>query len=193
MPVVEVDESEFLRSKKARDFVETLWANPKARRKMLEAQREVKPDDPMVKELERPDPIEERFTALSKKIEDQEKLISDQKAAAEQDEKLRVLRKERDDGFDKLRREGWTDKGLEGVEEIMTKKGVLDPLDAAAIWEKANPPQSPLAPNHTGSWNFLEPSGGDTDDLKKLIDAKGESNPLLDKIISDAINDVRRR
>jgi hypothetical protein len=192
MATIEIDEAEFLRGKKAREFVETLWANPKARRRMLEAQREVKPDDPMVKELERPDPVEERFAALAKKLDDQEKAMADDKATREQAEKLSAFKKQRDDGFDALRREGWTDKGLEGVEELMTKKGILDPLDAAAIWEKANPPQNPLTPR-SGAWNFLEPTGGGDEDLKKLIDSRGESNPLLDKIIHDAISDVRRR
>ena len=59
--LVEVDEEQLQRSTKAREFVESIWNNPKARRKLLEAQREVKPDDPMVKELDKPDPADERY------------------------------------------------------------------------------------------------------------------------------------
>jgi hypothetical protein len=194
MAMIEVDENEYHNNRKARELIDSLWRNQKAKRKLLEAQREVKPEDPAVKELDTPDPVEERFAALASKIEAQEKLIADQKAEREQSEKILGLKKMRDDGLTRLRSEGFTDKGLEGVQKIMDDKGILDPLDAAAIWEKANPTPYPMTPNHNGSWNFLDATGsGESDDIKKLIDTRGESNPLLDKIISDAISDVRRR
>ena|SRR5215475_2217930 len=188
---IEIEEADLLRSQKQREFLDKVWNNPKAKRKLLEAAREINPDDPMTKELDKPDPIEERFSALTKKNEELEKKLADDKAEREQNEKLSVLKKTRDEGLMQLRRDGWTDKGIEGVEKLMQDKGILDPLDAAAIWEKANPPQVPMTPNHTGSWNFLETNPDENADLKKLIETKGESNPLLDKMTQDALREIR--
>jgi hypothetical protein len=188
---VEVDEVDLQRSVKAREFVETIWNNPKARRKLLEAQKEVKPDDPMVKELDRPDPIEDRFAALTKQNDELRKEIADDKAKREQDDKLSQLKRQRADGIAQLRRDRWTDEGIKGVEAIMEEKGILDPLDAAAIFEKAHPPQDPILPGGSGSWNFLEPAPAESDDLKKLIETKGENNFLLDKMAREALMEVR--
>jgi hypothetical protein len=191
MPRVEIDEAELQRSTSARQFVETIWNNPKARRKLLEAQREVKPDDPMVKELDKPEPVDERFAALEKRLEEERKARIEAEAKREQDEKIGSLKAKRDDGLAQLRGEGWTDKGIEGVTKIMEEKGILDPLDAAAIWEKHNPPQAPVMPNGSGAWNFMQPSEDESADLKKLIETKGESGMLLDKMAREALNDAR--
>lgn len=191
MPVIEVEEAELLRSQQARKFVESIWNNPKARRKLLEAQKEVKPDDPMVKELDKPEPYEEQFAALRKELEDEKKSRIEAEAKREQDLKLSELRKVRSDGLEKLRGEyRYTADGIKAVEEIMEKKGILDPLDAAAIFERDHPQQAPIAPN-SGSWNFLEPVPDDSADLKKLIETKGENNPLLDKMTREALMEIR--
>jgi hypothetical protein len=189
--LVEIDEAELQRSSEARRFVESIWANPKARRKLLEAQKEVKPDDPMLKELDKPDPFEERFAQIAKQNEDLRKEIEERESKREQDSKLEALRRQKEDGLRELRSAGWTDEGLKGVEKIMEDKGILDPLDAAAIFEKYHPPQTPILPGGTGSWNFLEPAPQDSDDLKKMIESRGENNSLLDKMTREALLEVR--
>jgi len=191
MPIVEVDEVELQRSRKAREFIENIWSNPKAKRKLLEAQREVRPDDPMVKELEQEDPVQKQIETLSKRLEDSEKARTEAESKREQDEKIGRLKSMKDSGIADLRRAGWTDKGIEGVEKLMEEKGILDPLDAAAIWEKHNPPATPVTPNAYGGWNFLETSNEQNEDLKKLIETRGESNPLIDKMAGDALREMR--
>jgi hypothetical protein len=191
MPLVEVDEVELQRSRKAREFIETIWNNPRAKRKLLEAQKEVKPDDPLVKELENEDPVQAQLSALNKRFEDAEKARADAEAEREQATKIAQFRSVKDAGISELKRAGWTDKGIEGVEKLMEEKGILDPLDAAAIWEKHNPPPTPVTPNAYGGWNFMESSDGMSEDLKKLIETRGESNPLIDKMARDALADIR--
>jgi hypothetical protein len=192
MPTIEVDEAELLRSQQARKFVESIWNNPKARRKLLEAQKEVKPDDPMVKALDEPEPYEEQYKALRKELEDEKKARIESDAERKQEAKLSELRKIRNDGLEKLRGEyRYTADGLKAVEEIMEKKGILDPLDAAAIFERDHPQQAPIASNSSGAWNFMEPVPDDSEDLKKLIDTKGENNPLLDKMTREALMEIR--
>lgn len=191
MPRIEVDEADLQRSTSARQFVETIWNNPKARRKLLEAQREVKPDDPMVKELDKPEPTDARFDALEKRLDEERKARVEAEAQRETDAKIGTLRAQRDAELGELKREGWLDAGLKGVEEVMEKKGILSPRDAATIWLRDNPPPTPVMPNGTGAWNFLQPSEDESADLKKLIETKGESTMLLDKMSRDALNDAR--
>ena len=191
--IVEVDEEQLQRSTKAREFVESIWNNPKARRKLLEAQREVKPEDPMVKELDKPDPLDDRFAKLEKDLAEERKLRAEAEAKREQDDKIKSLKRIQDDGIAELKRAGWMPAGIEGVTKIMEEKGILDPLDAAAIWEKYNPPQHPITPSSTGSWNFLEPTADESADLKKLVETKGENDRLVDKMAFEALKEIRGR
>jgi len=191
MPLVEIDEVELQRSRKAREFIEKIWNNPRAKRKLLEAQKEVQPDDPMVKELDSEDPVQQQISALSKKLEESEKARVEAEEKRDRDEKIGRLKSVKDSGISELRRAGWTDKGIEGVEKLMEEKGILDPIDAAAIWEKHNPPATPVTPSSYGGWNFTELADDSSEDLKKLIESRGESNPLVDKMARDALSEAR--
>ena len=190
---IEIDEVELQRSNEARKFVEAIWNNPKARRKLLEAQKEVKPDDPLVKELEKPDPLEERFAELTKANSDLRAQIEKDKAEREQSEKLEALKRTWDSEVSSLVREhGYTPEGIKALEKIRDERGIMSANDCSAIWERANPPQNPISPTSAGSgWNFMEPQEGDADDLKKLIDSKGENNALIDKMAHEALRDAR--
>ncbi len=73
----------------------------------------------------------------------------------------------------------------------MEDKGILDADIAAAYFEKQHPPQAPVTPGGSGAWNFMDmPADGDAD-LKKLVETKGESEQLIQKMAIDALNDVR--
>jgi hypothetical protein len=189
--IVEIDETELQKSTQLRAFVENIMRNPKAKRKLLEAQREVRPDDPMVKELDTPEPLEEIRASHAKEIADLRKEIADREAKREQDEKITAYKRMRDDGILSLRGKGYQDAGIKAIEEIMDKKGILDPLDAAAIFERDNPPAAPVTPNRYGGWNFADPAPDDSDDIKKLFETRGESNLLIDKMASNALADAR--
>lgn len=190
--LVEVDEVDLQRNVKAREFVESIWNNPEARKHLLKAQKVVKPDDPLVKDADKPDPIEERFAAMQKLLEEERKERREAEEKREQEAKLSVLKRTRDDGITELRKRGYMDEGIKAVEEIMEKKGLLDPLDAAKLFEADHPPPEPIRANHYGAWNFMEPGAAEqNDDLKKLIDSKGQSEALVDKMARDALNEFR--
>lgn len=48
-----------------------------------------------------------------------------------------------------LRKAGYTDEGIEKIKGIMTEKGIRDAMDAAAVFDKANPPPRAPAPGTT--------------------------------------------
>lgn len=191
MPKIEVDEEEFLTSKRIREALGKIAADPKARVKLQEAHKLV---DPTAKtpELDAMAPVNEALTAMQKRIDDAEKKAADEKAEREKAEKLNALQSKVSTGLAKLRQDGWTEDGIKAVEKIMEERGIIDPEIAAAYHEKMHPPQNPLVPTGSGAWNFMEmPKDGD-DDLKRLIENKGESAPLLDKMIRDTLTEVRQ-
>ena len=68
--------------------------------------------------------------------------------------------------FESLRSHGYTDEGIEKIKRIMVEKRIADPMDAAAVWDKQNPPPDPsvssLSPS---SWGF----GAETDDKDLML------------------------
>jgi len=196
MPTVEVDELQLQQNTKLRQTVEGWLKNPKARRKVLEAQKIVDPKAD-VPELDEPDPIEEIKASTSKEIADLKKQIEDDKAARERDGRIAQLQLMKDSGIAKLREQRYTDDGIKAVEKIMEEKGILDPLDAAAIFERDHPPQMPVSQSGTGGWNFAELPSSTDDADDKYVDSllkagkNGISDGALSQRIGATINEVR--
>jgi hypothetical protein len=192
VPQVEIDETELLRLRRTGETVGAMLKSPSAKRKLLEALKDVHPEDPAVKELERPDPVESRFEALSKANDDLRKQIEDDKAEREKNSRLDSIRREQAEGFDKLKRARWTDDGIAKVKAVMEEKGILDVAIAATWIESQMPPAAePVTPGGNGAWNFQDSLTDSDVDLKKLIEAKGENEGLLRKMAGEAIEEVR--
>lgn len=197
MATVEVDELQLQQSNKLRQTVEGWLKHPKAKRKILEAQKIVDPKAD-IPELDEPDPIEEIKVATSKEIADLKKQIEDDKVARERDGRIAQLQTLKDAGIKKLRSEHrYDDIGIQAVEKIMEEKGILDPLDAAAIFERDHPPQVPVSQSGSGGWNFGELPSGTEDADDKYVDSllkggkNGISDGALSQRIAQTINEVR--
>jgi hypothetical protein len=64
--------------------------------------------------------------------------------------------------------------------------------DAVAIFERRNPPTTPIAPGGSGAWNFMDDASGDADaDIKKMIETKGNSEALLNSMVNKTLQEVR--
>lgn len=197
MPTVEVDELQLQQSNKLKQTVESWLKNPKARRKVLEAQKLVDPKAE-IPELDEPDPIEALRAESSAQIAALQKKIDDDAAARERDGRIQQLQSLKDTGIKRLREQRYTDDGIKAVEKIMEEKGILDPLDAAAIFERDHPPQMPVAQSGgSGSWNFGELPSSTEDADEKYVDQllkagkNGLSDGALSQRISQTIGEVR--
>ena len=196
MPMVEVDELQLQQSNRLKQTMETWLRNPKAKRKILEAQKLVDPKAD-IPELDEPDPIEEIKAATAKEIADLKKQIADDAAARERDGRIAQLQALKDNGIKKLREGRYTDEGIKAVEKIMEEKGILDPLDAAAIFERDHPPQAPVQQTGSGAWNFGDLPSSTDDADEKYVDQllKGGKNGISDGALSQriqqTINEVR--
>ena len=197
MPMVEVDELQLQQSHKLKQTVENWLKNPKAKRKILEAQKLVDPKAD-IPELDEPDPIEALRAESTKEIADLKKQIEEDKANRERDGRLAQLQTLKDNGIKILRTERrYFDDGIKSIEKIMEEKGILDPLDAAAIYERDHPPQNPIQQAGSGGWNFgdLPASTDDADEkyVDQLLKAgkNGISDGALMQRVGNTINEVR--
>ena len=190
MPMVEVDEVELQKSKKLRDTVEKMLKNPKTRRSFLEAHKAVDPDTP-IPELDMTAPVREEIDATAKRITELEKKIETDAADRERAAKLQSLESKRTEGIATLRRAGWTNEGITGVEKIMEEQGILDPAIAAAYFEKQHPPQAPVKPAGSGGWNFADIPTEENNYAKKLLETKGQIDAIVDREANDALHEFR--
>jgi hypothetical protein len=187
---IEVDEAEFLQSKALRETVEKMLANPKSRRKILEARKEFDPTA-VIPELDQAKPVEDAVATVTKQFEDFKKEQAEKEAKADQDRKIGDLNTRFAAGRAALKKQKWTDEGIKAVEELMEKHGIVDHDVGVAYFERLHPPQVPVTPNGSGAWNFLEVPTEGSDDIKKLIESRGENEPLLRKMTGEALMEVR--
>lgn len=186
----EIDEVELRGLHKLKQTVQTIIANPAAKKLVEQAHKMVDPNA-LTPALDQEKVINEPINAALARMAELQKTIEDERAERAKADKLNAVGSKIDTGLAKLRSEGWTEEGITGVRKLMDDNGIIDPEIAASHFEKLHPPQLPSNPSGTGAWNFMEQVSDGEADLKKLIETKGESQIHLDKMARDALNEVR--
>lgn len=188
--LVEVDEEELLRDRTLRGVLNKMLANPEAKLRLQQAHRMVDPQAvaPELDALERGKSANDE---VLKEVNSLKEQLAKEKADREQQLKLTQLNDKIEQGLLALRRQGVTEEGIAGVQKIMDEEGILNPEIAWAAFEKRHPPQNPVNPSGSGAWNFMEMQSDTSDDLKKLVESRGESVPLIDKLAQAALNEIR--
>ena len=191
--VIEVDETEFNNGQQTIAAVRKLMNHPKAGLLIEEARKLVEPDAPTPR-LDAHKQSNEPLAAMQKKIDDLQKKIDDDKAEADKNAKLSMLAEKVEKGNAKLLSEGWTKDGLKALDEFREKEGIIDPIAAAAYYEKLNGAQVvPATPSGGafGNWDFTTPSTQDEDFTKKLLETRGESESLVMGQAMKSLSDFR--
>jgi hypothetical protein len=187
----EIDEEDLRASVKLRNTVGAWMKNPRARRKMLEAHKEFDPKAD-IPELDQPDPLEQKVAPLTADIAALRKELADAKEAAERERSLGALKRSIEDGFERLRRtEGLTAQGEEAINKLMEEKGITDPEIAYSHFIRMHPPQALATSGSSGLFGLLEPQPDTETDIKALVASRGESSPVVDKMIRDALTEFR--
>lgn len=190
MATVEIDEAELRRYQHLGHTLSTILKNPKAKRLVQQAHKMVDANA-VTPELDQEAVIAEPIGAVEKKLDTFIEETRKDREDRDKNERLNALKTQHADGISKLRRDGWTEEGIKGVEKLMEDKGLLDPMDAAAIFEKANPPQLPATPSGSGAWNFAEGVTDDQADLKKLLDSKGGNDLVVENMAKNILTEMR--
>jgi hypothetical protein len=190
MATVEIDEVELQQHRNLKTLVERMLQDGRTKKQVTAAIKTINPKAELTDP--EPEPWEAETKSLREQLAEEKKLREEAEAKRDQDAKIAAIAVKQEKGWDRLKSERWTEEGLKKVKELMDSEGILDPLIAASHIEKLNPPHSPIAPNSgSGPWNFMEPPAEEDVDLKKLIETKGDSMPLVDKMVRDALADVR--
>ena len=190
--MIEIDEDDFQRARNTQAVVAKLLAHPKAALLVEEARKLVEPDAP-TPHLDRHKEANEPVAQLQKKIDELQKKIEDDKAESEKNAKLAALADRVEKGNAKLLSEGWTKDGIKALDEFREKEGIIDPIAAAAYYEKLNGAQVvPATPSSgIGSWDFTQPAKEDEDYTKKLLETRGESESLVMNQAMKSLMDFR--
>jgi Skp family chaperone for outer membrane proteins len=190
MPITEIDETELLQLRQLQGIARKMAQNPKAAKLFEQAHKEIDPNA-VTPHIDRDKAISEPMEAALKKIADLEAKLQKDAEDRDQNTKLSDLNRKVEDGFAQLKKDGWQDEGLKLVDTLMKEKGILDPMIAAAYVEKQHPQQEVVTPGGIGSWNFIESVQDGEADLKKLIETKGNSESLTDKMAREALAEIR--
>lgn len=190
MPKIEVDEEEFNRTQRVMSSLRKIADNPATRLKLQALHKEVEPNAP-TPELDQAKILQEPLTKLQADFDAYKKERADADAEREKTAKIAELTGRWEQGRAALKRAGYTDEGLKALEEFMEKRGIIDHEVGAAAHEKMYPQPAPVTPSGIGAWNFLEVADDVDADIKKLIETKGSSEQLADRMAHKALNEVR--
>lgn len=191
MPI-EIDENDYKQLQQLRGIAAAMQKNPRSARLLEQAYKVVDPNakTPLA---DQDATVNAPFAELQKEIADLKAAREAEKAELEQNRKLLSIQNNIDGGMAKLRRAGWQDEGIDSLRKFMEEKGVIDVEVAAAAFERLHPPAEIARPSGSGAWNFIENVQDGEGDLKKLIETKGEYNPLVDKMAHEALASVRQQ
>ena len=192
--MVEVDEGEYNQMIALRNVASKIVADPKARRKLEEAQKLIDPNaaTPMLdQDRLANEPLNVMKGELSAEIAALKKEREDEK----REQTLASIADKQTKAFARLKNENrYTEEGIEAVRKVMEAKGLLDVDDAVAIFERANPPAVPATPGGgmTGtSWGFADVNDKSDELIKQLIASKGENDYVTNQMTTAALQDFR--
>jgi hypothetical protein len=180
--VIEVDETDYQNGQQTIAAVREIMAHPEAALLIERARKLVKPDVPTPR-LDAHKQANEPIEKLHTEIAELKKSLAEEKAETEKNSKLAMLADKVEKGNARLKAEGWTTDGLKALDEFREKEGILDPIHAAAVYEKLHgaqvAPATPSGSSGIGTWDFTAPSTQDEEFTKKLLETRGESESLV--------------
>ena len=156
--MAEIDDGELDTLRKARGLLDGLLRDPKTKRAVEREIKKLHPETVITDDFDAP--VLDAIKSIGEKVDGflkaQTESAVDGKLAAE---------------FDALRRDGgYTDEGIEKIKAIMKERTIPDPMAAAALYEKLNPPPKPQVPSSFNGmgWGIGAPS--EEPDTKLLFD-----------------------
>ena len=189
MALVEVDESELEAHKKVTASLNALLSNPKTRRKVLEAQKELNPSL-VIPELDAAEPVRAEISELTASVKAlADSVAADRERAAERD-RLSELNGKWNQGRSKLLKNGYTEEGIEQVEKFMEERGVADHEVGAAAFEKLHPPQQDIRPVGGNRFDIFSVEDRSSEQMKALMENPNDELSL-NGLINDTLKSIR--
>ena len=137
-------------------------------------------------------PISAELTETRTQIAALQKRLDDDAAERASSAKVNEFASQWNGAKAQLQRErGYTAEGIAEIEKLAQERGIPDLEAAAALFDRLHPPPEPVQPAGIGSFNFFEPTEKDGEDMKKLLESRGESEQVVMKMAREALNDFR--
>lgn len=190
MAIAEIDEETLMRYRGLEGAVNKILAHPEAAKLVEKAHKLVEPSA-RTPRTDAMAPIETELEALRKERSEWKSERELEKQQRETDNKISAMQARIDSGFAELRRDGWTQEGLDGVRKLMDDEGIMNPRIAADHFEKLHPPSAPATPSGSGAWNFMEAPADNDANYNALLQSQGKNDQVLNKMAHDALNEVR--
>ena len=187
---VEIEETELHNFQQVSTAVRSMLGNPKARKLLLQAQKEIAPGM-VIPEIDAP---AELSTAISKAEQialDAKQQMADFIAAQEAEKKTNAFASAWEGKKSALRQQGYTDEGITKIEALAQERGIPDLDAAAALFDRLNPPAPPATPNGFGTWDLFQPTEREGEDMKKLLESRGDDDMALRKLIDGTLTEMR--
>jgi len=188
---IEVDETEYQNQQLLTALYSKMMQNPKSRELLTKAAKEVNPNA-VTPELDAKEQIRGEIEPLRETIAALQKRIEDDTAAREQEKLVNQFTSQWDAQKAALRKQGWTDEGIEKAEEHAKTLGIANLEVAAAHFEKQNPPPPVAQSSGVGPFDTFNSSDRDNENFKKLLAAGADGDPMVENdMIRQAITDFR--
>lgn len=186
MPPVEIDETELANYRQVAGAMQQMLANPQTRRKVLEAQKILRPDA-VIPELDAAKPVLDEIAALSKRFDDFRAETTKERDTREEKDRLNSLKGRWSQGQAVAKAQGYDSDGLKALESFMEEHGIADHDIAIPAFERKHPPAQPVSATSPR----LYPSIGDmkSDDSMKLL--LEDPDQYLAKIVPDTLRELR--
>lgn len=188
--MIEVDETVFLAQNNVTQLVNEMLQHPEGRKLVQQATKAVRPNT-VIPELDAKNDVQgemdkmraEQTAFLAKVAADREAELADKK---QNDFKAGWDRQK-----DSLRNKGWLDDGVDKVEAFALEHGISDLSIAADAYEARMPAPEPVTPSGFGGFDIFQPPGEDDTAMKALLESRGEDPHALNKLINEALGDIR--
>jgi hypothetical protein len=169
MALIEVEDGEYRRLKAERDsfapskaLLDKLGSNPKTRGRVLELMKEANPDL-VIPEIDAAKPFLDKLNSTQKELDDLKKQLADDAKASDERKRNAEVDGRIESGRALLRKLGYNDDGIKGVEKVMQERGLADYEAAEAFFERENKSDNaaPFVPGDygRGSALFSPPEG----------------------------------
>lgn len=183
MAIIEVDEDEARVAHAAKNLLDKFYTNPKTRGKLLGLVKELNPDA-AIPELDVAAPLQAELERFKQEVGG---TIGELRDALATDRRSRDVGSVIDTERQKLRKAGYDDEGITGIEKIMQDRGVVDYDMAAAYYDKSLQKPEPVMDSYgqDAAWNIGAPADDDESHKGWLANPKRQSQVEVRKFFAE--------
>ncbi len=187
---IEVDELEHQNQQQLTRLYGSMMQDPKSRELLTKAAKIVNPKA-VTPELDAKEEVYAEIRARDEKIDALTARLDADKAEREQATQLQTFQQSWEQKRGSLRKLGYTDDGIEKIEQLAQERGIVDLEAAAALFDRMNPPQQVTPSSGFAPFDTFNPSDRDNENFKALMEAKGDDPMVENKMIREALDDYR--